>query len=243
MVDVGAHALPLVLAAAVVIIIVTYGMAWIYVRRKARERVGDECALMVVLGSGGHTAEMLKLVQSFPDAELAETTKEGRRLRGTGTAAKVPPSEITYPRCYVVAQTDSLSASKALRLEGEDVKDRVRVETIPRSREVGQSYLTSCLTTINAICFAIPVVAKNQPKLLLVNGPGTCLPLCIVARVLQVLRLARTRIVYVESIARVTSLSLTGKLLHAFRIADRLLVQWPELAERHRNTAYVGRLV
>ena len=143
MVDVGAHALPLVLVAAVVVIIVTYGMAWIYVRRKARERVGDECALMVVLGSGGHTAEMLKLVQSFPDAELAETTKEGRRLRGTGTAAKVPPSEITYPRCYVVAQTDSLSASKALRLEGEDVKDRVRVETIPRSREVGQSYLTS----------------------------------------------------------------------------------------------------
>ena len=218
---------------AVGMIAVLYALAWAYVRRKDAEREGPAGALMVVLGSGGHTAEMLTLVRSLPAAEAAEAAPRGPA-----------PAGMTYPRCYVVAETDALSASKALRLEGAGGDaGRVRVETVPRSREVGQSYLTSCLTTMSAMCSALPVVARHRPRLLLVNGPGTCLPLCVAARALSALRLGRTRVVYVESIARVRSLSLTGKLLHALGIADRLLVQWPELAERYRGAVYVGRLV
>ena len=49
------------------------------------------------------------------------------------------------------------------------------------------------------------------------------------------------RIVFVESLCRVRSLSLTGRLLQ--HLADRALVQWPELAVQHPATQYIGRFL
>lgn len=54
------------------------------------------------------------------------------------------------------------------------------------------------------------------------------------------------RTIYVESWARVTTFSLSGKLLLPF--ADRFLVQWPDLAGKQawrgmRETEYAGTLV
>ena len=43
---------------------------------------------------------------------------------------------------------------------------------IPRSREVGQSYLSSILSTLKAFANCITMVYKERPSLLLVNGPG-----------------------------------------------------------------------
>ena len=61
------------------------------------------------------------------------------------------------------------------------------------------------------------------------------------AFVLRLLGVQHVTIVYVESIARVSSLSLSGKIL--IRFADQFLVQWPQLAERHPGKArYLGRL-
>jgi beta-1,4-N-acetylglucosaminyltransferase len=50
------------------------------------------------------------------------------------------------------------------------------------------------------------------------------------------------RIVYVESIARVTSLSLSGRILYAARAADAFFVQWPKLQLRYPRSRYAGRL-
>jgi beta-1,4-N-acetylglucosaminyltransferase len=46
--------------------------------------------------------------------------------------------------------------------------------------------------------------------------------------------------VYVESICRVRTLSLTALLLRPF--LDRLFVQWPTLAERYSDAEYHGKL-
>ena len=52
-------------------------------------------------------------------------------------------------------------------------------------------------TTAMACCSAIEIVASSRPELLIVNGPGTCLPLCLVALTLEFLGLlGRVRIVY-----------------------------------------------
>ncbi|CDW80772.1 UNKNOWN [Stylonychia lemnae] len=75
----------------------------------------------------------------------------------------------------------------------------LRILRLFRSREIKQSYITSILT----------------------NGPGTAVPLCY-ARCLisKLLRInPEAKIVFVESFCRVTSLSLTGKLLKP--IADK----------------------
>lgn len=74
------------------------------------------------------------------------------------------------------------------------------------------------------------MVWKSRPDLLLVNGPGTCLPVCLSALALRFFGLLDTRVVFVESVCRVTSLSLTGRML--YYLADQVQVQWPELKQR-----------
>mmetsp|Transcript_57936 Transcript_57936/g.131282 ORF Transcript_57936/g.131282 Transcript_57936/m.131282 type:complete len:191 (-) Transcript_57936:517-1089(-) len=152
---------------------------------------------IVVLGSGGHTAEMMTLTEKL--------------------CAK------RYDFYYVIAATDRSSIGKVEALRG-CAPSPSRVFRIPRSREVGQSFFTSVFSTAHASLWSFFVVYRIQPHLVLANGPGTCLPICIAAF------LFRTRIIFCESFCRVKSLSLTGRLVYPF--VDRFIVQWPELVQK-----------
>ena len=52
-----------------------------------------------------------------------------------------------------------------LQGQGTSQNGSARVRTIPRSREVGQSYLTSVWTTLVALWMAFVVVYQEQPRL------------------------------------------------------------------------------
>ena len=169
--------------------------------------------LLCVAGSGGHTAELLQLLQTLSDHY--------------------------NPRHYIVATTDTLSQHRIEMFEETRNVD-ITISKIPRAREVGQSYLTSLLTTMFSQLVCVPYVARARPDIVLVNGPGTCIPVCVFVLVMRCLGLCRGRIVYVESVCRVRTLSLSGKILLYF--ADHVLVQWPQLAERYTRCEYIGRL-
>ena len=64
------------------------------------------------------------------------------------------------------------------------------------------------------------------------------MPLCYAAFLYKVLGIMDTEIVFVESFCRVEKLSLTGKLL--YYIADKFIVQWPQLAAKYPHTDYLG---
>ena len=167
----------------------------------------------IVLGSGGHTAEMIKIAQSL--------------------------NKMVYsPRIYIVSQKDELSREK---LDSIESTEDVLVHSIPRSREVAQSYFTSIATTAFSFLHCFPIVFAEKPKLLLLNGPGTCVPLAISVWILSVLKISKCKIIFVESLCRVKSLSLTGKIL--MYIADEVLVQWPELATKYSKAKYIGRFL
>lgn len=70
---------------------------------------------------------------------------------------------------------------------------------------------------------AAAIIARRRPRLVVTSGAGVVVPLCLLAR------LAGARLVHVETMARVTSPSATGRLLS--RLASRTIVQWPELAD------------
>lgn len=142
------------------------------------------------------------------------------------------------PFTYVVADTDTTSEGRAK--SGGVVPAKAGFLRIPRSREVGQSYAVALLMTLRAFLVSLNLVYALQPRLLLVNGPGTCLPVCLAAALLRALRCAPTRVVFIESVCRVHSLSLTGKLVYHLRIADQVQVQWPELAGRFPRATHVG---
>ena len=169
----------------------------------------EQINTLIVLGSGGHTSEMLRLVSALDSTKYT-------------------------PQIYMVAETDTSSISKL-----EAMKIRGKIEVIPRSREVGQSWLSTILTTINATLVCVKILWKYRPKLLLCNGPGTCVPPCLVAWIYNLLLLQRTKIVFIESICRIKTVSLTGKIL--CHIADTCLVQWPELKAEDNRFTYIAR--
>ncbi|CAN4116572.1 unnamed protein product [Withania somnifera] len=180
---------------------------------------------LIVLGSGGHTAEMLNLLYVL----------QIRKFK---------------PRYYVAAATDNMSLQKARVFEdsllGKEAVEEVggaKFMQIYRSREVGQSYITSVGTTLIAIAHALWLMIKIRPQVILCNGPGTCIPLCVIAFLFKVLGIRWSSVFYVESIARVRKLSLSGLLLYKLQMADQLFVQWPQLKEKYSRAHYVGRLM
>ena len=46
------------------------------------------------------------------------------------------------------------------------------IRSIPRSREVGQSYFTSIFSTLLALFQSLHLVLEESPSLLILNGPG-----------------------------------------------------------------------
>lgn len=77
------------------------------------------------------------------------------------------------------------------------------------------------------------------PDLILVNGPGTAVIVVFASLILRFLALDRsgsrgrvrrpTRTIYIESWARVKTLSLSGRILAGAGAVDRMLVQWEPL--------------
>ncbi|KAF3787902.1 UDP-N-acetylglucosamine transferase subunit ALG14-like protein [Nymphaea thermarum] len=70
---------------------------------------------------------------------------------------------------------------------------------IYRSHEVGQSYVTSVGTTLVAMVHALWLILKIRPTVVLCNGPGTCVPLCVAAFLVKVVGIRWSFIFYVES--------------------------------------------
>ncbi|KAF3491853.1 glycosyltransferase family protein [Arthroderma uncinatum] len=257
--------------------------------------------LLVVLGSGGHTEEMLSMLRH----------------------AQLDPACYAR-RTYVVSSGDSFSARKAVefekslengrqtdKTEGDQVQQAAyTIVTVPRARKVHQSFLTAPLSTLQCLGFCMLLLTGRHPEqltatsgastgypdIILTNGPGTGVCIVVAARLLRLFDYLVYRIVpqggsnitapsdptststststldcepesnsqcgprsqrrgtprylrtiFIESWARVTTVSLSGKIL--FPLVDRFLVQWDGLAGYSgwfgfgRKAEYVGTLL
>jgi beta-1,4-N-acetylglucosaminyltransferase len=85
-------------------------------------------------------------------------------------------------------------------------------------------------------CFlAFRVVSRRRPDAVITTGAGVGVPFVYAARLLGI------KTIYVESLARVEQLSLSGRLVYP--MTSHFFVQWPELAERYRKCRYEGAIV
>jgi len=182
-----------------------------------KQRTRAKVPTLIVLGSGGHTTEMLLMTKHLSSAHY-------------------------HPIHYIKAATDTTSLDR-LRTAHPDKRDTIIIHDIPRSREVGQSYASSILSTIHAFGFAFLLVVRLRPRLLLCNGPGTCVPICLSVWILRVLLGNCCHVVFCESYCRVETLSLTGKLLYHGGLADLFVVHWKELREKYPDTVLTTSFV
>ena len=174
---------------------------------------------LIVLGSGGHTAEMLRLLG-------------GMNLKNY------------TPRVYVVAEGDKMSIDKVEKFESvARFQSAVTIRKVPRARKVMQSYITSIFSTLIAVLYSLPIVWSASPDVVLCNGPGTCIPVCFWTYMMKLFGLKDSRIIYIESVCRVEYLSLSGLLLYYLCMADCVFVQWPQLKQKYPKTIYIGRIV
>ncbi|MFC1809408.1 PssD/Cps14F family polysaccharide biosynthesis glycosyltransferase [Candidatus Omnitrophota bacterium] len=68
---------------------------------------------------------------------------------------------------------------------------------------------------------SLAIYIKKRPKVIITTGAGIAIPMCVIGKC------AGTKVIFIESGARVNKPSRTGRLLYP--IADLFIVQWDSL--------------
>lgn len=84
---------------------------------------------------------------------------------------------------------------------------------------------------INSV-LSFGILCKEKPDVIISTGVLATIPICILAK------LTKKKVIYIESFAKVTSPTETGKLM--YKIADRFYVQWESMLEFYPEAKYVG---
>ncbi len=91
------------------------------------------------------------------------------------------------------------------------------------------------LNLVRNLRLAVRTVRRLRPRAVVSTGAGVAVPFLLVGRV------CGARTIYVESMARTSGPSLTGRLVHSF--VHDFFVQWPQLAGCYRRARYEGSLI
>lgn len=184
--------------------------------------------VMILFGSGGHSTEMLMLIQNAKIANKID-------LEGVNSLV------------CVISEDDNLIETKIIQeFVGVEQMHKLKTVTLKRGRRVGQSYLTAIWTTIIGILHSINIVLTHKPKLCLTNGPAIGLTISLAIRFLQTITFGscyKCDIMYIESFCRTKTLSLTGRLIYHLRLANGFYVQWRQLVVKYPRAIYKGILV
>lgn len=179
----------------------------------------DAANISILLGSGGHTGEMMRIISKMEMPNVSRT--------------------------WIYSAGDNSSLSKAKEFENKRVTTNSTTTTtyisIPRARQVGQNYVLSIPTTLYSFAISAIKLLNHKPDVILLNGPGTCVSVAYILFLYKFLGLTKTKIIYIESLARVNKLSLSGILL--LPISDRFVVQWENLYHQYNRVEYYGILI
>lgn len=81
---------------------------------------------------------------------------------------------------------------------------------------------------------SLRIYLKEKPDAIICTGVLATIPLCMICK------MAGKNLIYIESFAKVTTPTETGKFLYKF--ADRFYVQWPEMLQVFPRAIYIGSI-
>lgn len=105
----------------------------------------------------------------------------------------------------------------------------VRVYTVP---QVNRREHTFAFTMIGTFFRSFCIFWKERPDVVISTGVLATIPMCLIAK------LFGRKLIYLESFAKITSATETGKLL--YRFADQFYVQWPGMMNIYPKAIYKG---
>jgi UDP-N-acetylglucosamine:LPS N-acetylglucosamine transferase len=152
----------------------------------------------------------------------------GRGGHTAQTFALVDLLGARFSYIYLIGILDSLTPKK-IRIEG-------KVLRVFAPRLLPQdSRIMSVIRTAVTLLLSLIYLLLYKPVAVVSCGTGLTVPVFYAARLLRV------KTVFIESLSRVESLSITGRLLHGK--TDLFLVQWSSLAESVPEAVYGGQLL
>lgn len=98
--------------------------------------------------------------------------------------------------------------------------------------QVNREEISCFLKMLAIICKSLRIYFLEKPDAIVCTGALATVPLCVICK------LFGKKLIFIESFAKVTSPTLSGKFL--YRFADQFYVQWPQMLEIYPNAIYVG---
>jgi UDP-N-acetylglucosamine:LPS N-acetylglucosamine transferase len=99
---------------------------------------------------------------------------------------------------------------------------------------VGESNRKHPLKVLRVTASCIGIALRERPNVIVSTGAAHGCLLCLLGK------LAGAKVVWIDSIANVERLSLSGQIVRP--LADLVISQWPEVAAMYRGVEYHGTL-
>ncbi|TIB12285.1 hypothetical protein E3P92_02639 [Wallemia ichthyophaga] len=186
---------------------------------KVNKKPGEKVSISVMMGSGGHSAELLKMIDALM-------------------------FKVYTPRLWLIHSGDTLTTNRVVELENFkqtaatlDWTDSgyYAIKYLHRLRGVGEGYskLPGNLFVSFIQCLSLSILpppdisnpsstrsnsitdapSPHLGDMLIMNGPSTCVSLVAAIWVAKLVGIPHPKMIYIESFTRVDGISTTGKLV------------------------------
>lgn len=128
------------------------------------------------------------------------------------------PLMLKYESCVVTEETDYKAVIKGQKM--------YYMHQVNRKEKTMLFWMM--VNTVKSLILLL----REKPDVVITTGVLAMIPLCLLAKVFG------KKLVYIESFAKVSSPTETGKLMYKF--ADRFYVQWETMKKLYPNAIYLG---
>lgn len=111
-------------------------------------------------------------------------------------------------------------------------KTQIENEKMYYLKQVNRKEKMFILHMASNTVYSLMIFHKEKPDIVICTGVLAMIPICLIAK------LRGKKLIYIESFAKVTSGTLSGKLL--YRYADQFYVQWEQMLEVYPKAIYLG---
>lgn len=116
--------------------------------------------------------------------------------------------------------------------EATEYKASIKGEKMYYLHQVNRKELTLPVWMLANTLKSFVLFVREKPDVVITTGVLAMVPLCLIAKAFG------KKLVYIESFAKVSSPTETGKFLYKF--ADRFYVQWEPMMKFYPNAIYLG---
>ena len=110
-----------------------------------------------------------------------------------------------------------------------------KLEMLGPTYVIGECNRLHPLKSVIVFLKSFVIVYKERPDVIITTGALPLALVCLSAKLLG------AKIVWIDSIANIEKLSMSGAMVRHF--ADMFITQWPELTKKYKNTEFAGTLL